>query len=412
MGMDNAMEAFWHQMSAAGKMDEDIFTLCFARQPTAEREGTESGAMTLGGVDDRLHTSPVVYVSVGVSNAFYGVHVRNVYLRAGGGGDSALSSKADIVISRVDISEADLNRGTTIVDSGTTDTYFTRNIATAFHALWKEMTGKTYNNDAIELTEKELNELPTIIFQLQGLTELNEKLANESKDGPIVGLAGDLDPDHPYDVLLAMPPSHYMEYDNDIKKYVPRFYTDEGRGSVLGANVMMGHNIVFDQVNGRLGIAESHCDYSSLVTGLGFEWNPHEDYHPDSSSTAAEEEETAKEQHGDPANTDDDEDEDKKLAEMSEQSSSEGMGSSHEESAGGFCSGMGCKGGVIAAVVAVVVAIVLRSRSKVNLGMQAVPYDMELELQEGHDDDDGEFGKYRDDRSHEDDDEFHDQVLD
>lgn len=38
MGMDNAHESFWHQMSAAGRIDEDVFTLCFARQPTADRK--------------------------------------------------------------------------------------------------------------------------------------------------------------------------------------------------------------------------------------------------------------------------------------------------------------------------------------------------------------------------------------
>jgi len=203
MGMDNAHESFWHQMSAAGEMKEDIFTLCFGRQPTADRQGTEAGAMTLGGVDTRLHTSPVVYASVSVSNAFYGVHIRNVYLRAGGGGDSAQSTDPNIAVKRVDISEAELNRGTTIVDSGTTDTYFTRSIATAFHALWKDFTGKTYNNNPVNLSEKELNSLPTILFQLQGLGDINEKLAKDNTQ-PVVGLVGALDPEHPYDVLLAM----------------------------------------------------------------------------------------------------------------------------------------------------------------------------------------------------------------
>ena len=155
MGMDNAHESFWHQMSAAGGIDEQIFTLCFARQPTADRKGTEAGAMTLGGVDTRLHTSPQVYAEVSVSNAFYGVHVRNVYLRAGGGGDSAISTNPSLQVKRVDISEAELNRGTTIVDSGTTDTYFTRNIASAFQKLWKEMTGKSYSNSPVNLKTEE-----------------------------------------------------------------------------------------------------------------------------------------------------------------------------------------------------------------------------------------------------------------
>jgi hypothetical protein len=42
MGMNNRSEAFWSQMFAAGKLGNDKqFALCFARQPTAERIGTE-----------------------------------------------------------------------------------------------------------------------------------------------------------------------------------------------------------------------------------------------------------------------------------------------------------------------------------------------------------------------------------
>ncbi|CAB9500285.1 aspartic [Seminavis robusta] len=420
MGMDNAHESFWHQMSAAGKIDEDIFTLCFARQPTADRKGNEAGAMTLGGVDTRLHTSPLVFASVGVSNAFYGVHIRNVYLRAGGGGDSALSSDPNVQVKRIDISEADLNRGTTIVDSGTTDTYFTRNIATAFHTLWREMTGKAYNNNPVNLSEDQLNALPTILFQLQGLPDLNGKLAKDSSD-PITGLVGQLDPEHPYDILLAMPPSHYMEFDNDLKKYVPRFYTDEGRGSVLGANVMMGHNIVFDQVNGRLGIAESQCDYANLVSGLGFDWDPREEYKkgdsppPPADTEAASSNEAKPNEvtHEDPNKKDEDEEEDKKLAEVSASSSTMEDGGAE---AGGFCSGVGCKGGIfVAAIIAVVAVMALRSRRSSSSGGIPARYASELELPVEDDPDDGEFGQYRDEPvgggEHDGDDEFQDEAI-
>lgn len=398
MGMDNAHESFWHQMSAAGRIDEDIFTLCFARQPAADRKGTEAGAMTLGGVDTRLHTSPLVYASVGVSNAFYGVHIRNVYLRKGGGGDSAMSSDPALEVKRVDISEADLNRGTTIVDSGTTDTYFTRNIASAFHSLWKEMTGKTYNNNPVSLTEDQLNAMPTILFQLQGLTDLNEKMAKESSE-PLVGLVGQLDAEHPYDVLLAMPPSHYMEYDNDLKKYVPRFYTDEGRGSVLGANVMMGHNIVFDQVNGRLGIAESHCDYADLVTKLGFDWTPRVPYSANGDGVPADEEK-ATETQGEQKGKNDEEEENKFLE-----------ASAMDDGAGeaGFCGTTTCQGGVAGVVlVAIIAGIMMRKRGSSDGKGIPVPLDNGLELQ-GTAPDDGEFGTYRDEVD--DDDEFQDEDL-
>lgn len=265
------------------------------------------------------------------------------------------------------------------------------------------MTGKSYNNNPVSLTEEQLNALPTILFQLQGLTDINEKMAKESSE-PLVGLVGAIDPDHPYDVLLAMPPSHYMEYDNDVKKYVPRFYTDEGRGSVLGANVMMGHNIVFDQVNGRLGIAESHCDYAGLVKDLGFDWNPRAVYNKADHMDTGDEEEKAKESQAEHKG-DDDEEEDKVLIE----SSSDAKETSDSV---GFCSSAGCKGGIAgAALVVVLVGVLLLGRRRKGAAGSGipVPYSPELELKDDHDEDAGEFGHYRDEAD--DDDEFHDEDL-
>lgn len=412
MGMDNAHESFWHQMSAAGAMDEDIFTLCFARQPTADRQGTEAGAMTLGGVDKRLHTSPLVYASIKVSNSFYGVHIRNVYLRPGGGGDSALSTNPDLDIKRVDISEGDLNRGTTIIDSGTTDTYFTRNIASAFKSLWKEMTGKTYNNNPVAMTEDELNALPTILFQLKGLEDVNSALAKESSE-PLVGLVGALDSDHPYDLLLAMPPSHYMEYDNDVKKYVPRFYTDEGQGSVLGANVMMGHNVVFDQVNVRVGIAESHCDYADLVSSQGFDWDPKATYNKADHTDAPAEDESAEEEsqaedvdEAEKEKEKGDEDETRKVDSAASQNT-------EETSTDGFCSSNGCRGSIILVLVACIAGIVVKK--SMSKSASKAMYASELELQ-GADDDDDELGGngYRDepvDGDDSDEDGFEDEEI-
>ena len=73
----------------------------------------------------------------------------------------------------------------------------------------------------------------------------------------------------PKDVVLAIPASHYLEYDGDTGKYVPRFYTEEGSGSVLGANAMMGHDVYFDVARGRIGFAESDCDYATLLLKEG-----------------------------------------------------------------------------------------------------------------------------------------------
>lgn len=262
MGMDVADAAFWAQMSHHLTNIARKFSLCYSRSPIASREGTNAGAMTLGGYDERLHpNADLVYAQVRQGSGFYGVTIRQVYLRPGGG-ESALDDNNGKLVPI-------LKNGQTldaIVDSGTTDTYFTRSLATPFQTAWKNLAGKDYTHTEQKLTVEELTSYPTIIFQIQGDVGLNKAFAEMNPGQKIVGMAGDVDPENPYDMLLAMPASHYYEYDDSDGTYTARFYMDEGgSGSVLGANAMMGHDVFFDVDGHRIGWAESNCDYEALV---------------------------------------------------------------------------------------------------------------------------------------------------
>jgi hypothetical protein len=170
---------------------------------------------------------------------------------------------------KIDLSEAELNRGNVIVDSGTTDTYFSRVIDGPFKQIWKELTGNDYNHSPISITDAEIAALPTIILVLSAYE--GSAVGDEPKGNPdtVPGYAGTTGIGNPRDVVLAIPAAHYLEYDPDIGKYVPRFYTDEGGGSVLGANAMMGHDVFFDNSRKRIGFAESNCDYTSLLLNEG-----------------------------------------------------------------------------------------------------------------------------------------------
>lgn len=75
-------------------------------------------------------------------------------------------------------------------------------------------------------------------------------------------LAGDVDPESPLDVIVAIPPTSYMEYSPLSKMYTSRIYFTESQGGVLGANAMLGHNVLFDWGNGRVGFAKSSCEYN------------------------------------------------------------------------------------------------------------------------------------------------------
>jgi hypothetical protein len=260
--MSPGRATIWKQMYDAKKIPNRAFSLCMGRSPTASRKGTESGAMSLGGTDATLHKTNMVFSQASISG-YYGVTVRKAYLRAGNSGDSAANpTKAKVVTLGTG---SEILPGRLIVDSGTTDTFFHKKFGEVFYAAFQELSGKEYTTGMVTLTKEELDSFPTILLQLKGDVARNKAAVEQSTDGTVVGLAGDLDSQNPYDVILAIPPSHYFDYaGHDL--YAARFYADQNSDiSVLGANFMMGHDVLFDIDNRLLGWAESECDYTSMV---------------------------------------------------------------------------------------------------------------------------------------------------
>lgn len=206
---------------------------------------------------------------VDISFRGFSVRVRKVYWRRGTAGESVVSSlpSPNQDVKALDLPEDALNAGGIIVDSGTKDTLWNRGIAMAFNEVFKEMNGgRDHNNYEISLTHDELMALPTILFQLVSSEEVN--VGMDAYKTP--GLVGSLDPQHPFDVLLAFPPSHYMRYEPGTGMYASRFYTEKLSGSILGANSIMGHDVLFDADNNRIGWAEPDCEYTKLVSDNGF----------------------------------------------------------------------------------------------------------------------------------------------
>lgn len=133
-----------------------------------------------------------------------------------------------------------------------------------FKKAWLELVGTPYTNHPIAMSEEELNRLPTILLQFKGHSS-NKDVLETVDNKQHLPLAATLDPNNPLDVLVAVPPSHYMEYQSAKGMYVPGIYFEEADGSVLGANVMMLHDILFDVEGFRIGWVESHCNYAKLV---------------------------------------------------------------------------------------------------------------------------------------------------
>eukprot|EP00531_Pseudo-nitzschia_arenysensis_P014476 CAMPEP_0116143226 /NCGR_PEP_ID=MMETSP0329-20121206/15336_1 /TAXON_ID=697910 /ORGANISM="Pseudo-nitzschia arenysensis, Strain B593" /LENGTH=678 /DNA_ID=CAMNT_0003638529 /DNA_START=124 /DNA_END=2160 /DNA_ORIENTATION=- len=283
MGMSDSKQAFWHQMFRNHKIRSKQFSLCYTRPPHALREGSEAGAVTLGGTDERLHDiSPMVYTTLeGTSSekgegemksGYYDIHVREMYLRDGSGGDLAQSQDANASTIKLAGAAMINDEGGVIVDSGTTDTYFSEVIKKQLSSKWEALAGMGWTHDKVNLSPEEVHKLPTLLLQFAGDIAMNKEVAEKHGGGDpnnVPGLAGDLDKNYPYDVVVAIPASHYMEAMSD-GSVTNRVYATETDGSVLGANSLIGHDVMFDAQNMRIGWAESNCDYFALVKENGY----------------------------------------------------------------------------------------------------------------------------------------------
>jgi hypothetical protein len=264
MGLSQHEATLPRIMYNQGKVSSRIFGICFRTEISASKKGISAGILTLGGVDKRLQSTPMVYAKNMSQSGWFTVYIKKIYLRIGGG-QSAMVDKDDKII-EVPSDAYSINSGKgVILDSGTTDTYFHQSLAEPFNKVWREVTGTYYSNSPIRLTQNQLIDLPTILVQLLPYsTKFDMEL--ESPDD-VIGLVGtNLDSTAPTDILIAIPASHYMEYTPSKDLYTPRIYFSESHGGVLGANALQGHDISFDWENGRIGISESTCKLFDLST--------------------------------------------------------------------------------------------------------------------------------------------------
>jgi len=253
MGMSKEPDTFWDQVHQSGKAKKKQFSLCFSRHDYVDPKGTPAGAMTIGGYDTSLHKSPMVFAKdVSHSQGFYTVRLKGVSLR---------KPSLEVEMVTLPLTESQLNRHGVIVDSGTTDTYFMSSVSEPFRAAWNKMTGLIYSNKPMKFKSKaDMLALPTVVLRLEGASKQYYEKVYGSVPTTTMLSGETFDPVFPYDVLLSIPPSHYMEYDPESDEYTPRLYLEEQSGTVLGANTMQGHDVLFDIENGFIGFAESDCD--------------------------------------------------------------------------------------------------------------------------------------------------------
>jgi len=168
IGMSMYDTTLTKQMYSKGKLEHNMFALCYRRELGSSKRGVSAGSMMLGGVSNSLDTSPMIYAKNMATVGFYTVYVKNIYIRSGGGQSAKTSLSGNQRIYRVPLNVHKVNSGKgVIVDSGTTDTYLNKNMAKGFNKMWKKVTGREYSHSPLSLDDEQLRSLPTILVQCQ-----------------------------------------------------------------------------------------------------------------------------------------------------------------------------------------------------------------------------------------------------
>lgn len=228
MGMGNHPATFLSFLHRQKKIKKKVFSICFSKN---------GGHMTIGAYDPRLHVEKesgkdgVQYTKLiqkKKTPQWYTVALKDLQLNGKTLG--------------VEAKKYNTGKGL-IVDSGSTDTFFTSEARDAFLTLFKHLTnGIEYSNKPMSLTPEDIEKLPniTLVFASDGKSEQGQDILKQ-------------------DVKLEIPPTKYLTVTKSGKVYGNYHFT-ESNGGVLGASTMVGLDVIFDQDQHRIGFAYANCD--------------------------------------------------------------------------------------------------------------------------------------------------------
>jgi hypothetical protein len=136
-----------------------------------------------------------------------------------------------------------------IFDSGTTDTYLPSSLSKAFGAAARDWTnGLTdFSNKLREkvYTFAEFQRLPEITFVFASNVTITLYAENYMEGVP-----------------FQVEENGHVQAWEGTKPLTNRVYLEEAEGTVLGANAMMGHDILYDVQGHQVGIAKADCTAS------------------------------------------------------------------------------------------------------------------------------------------------------
>ena len=223
MGLANSNENIITVMYKLGAVKHNIYSLCLSQI---------GGYFSIGEINNTFHKTNIKYFMLN-SNYFYNIDILNIYI------NNKTVTKYDSIIN------------SNIIDSGTTISYFPKIIFEQMENFIKTICNNYENKKACGKYEYDDSYGACFIF------ENNLQLINAIKNyWPIITF-------EIYDYNYEWKPENYffnMSNEKIIKGCMGFNKEKSSNRLTLGSTWMIGHDIIFDRENKKIGFVEAFCD--------------------------------------------------------------------------------------------------------------------------------------------------------
>jgi hypothetical protein len=261
LALSAAPSSFVNQMYNQGVLKARMFSLCFNRMNGNHARDASLGSVHFDKIRREYHSSALVWAkNTGKETSgyeSYSIRIKNLHLGIGGGRTPLIHASLG-TMSTVPL-------GTNInsfsppeewlrdakIQSNRPITQLPLTFQNSFLEEFQKISGIPFNFVDTTVSKASFRKFPTLFLQLDPHLRTHGHVRSN-----IPGFAGHLDPHNPYDVIIAVPPAHYVSYNERTGIAIPTV-TFSDKITFIGANILQGHELVFDLDNDRVGFAET-----------------------------------------------------------------------------------------------------------------------------------------------------------
>ena len=228
MGLANNDSNFINVLNKVGAINNSIFGLCLAQM---------GGYFSIGEINTTFHRQNITYLNMEKNSVFYSISMNNIYING------------------IKLNKFKKGRYPLIIDSGTTLSYFPDEIFNELVSNVKSICNSYGNKNGCGKYEYDKDFGPCFIFD--STEKMDEAIYQY---WPNISFILD-------NYEYKWTPDEYIFNDTNKNRVRGCMGFNEGSGRfTFGSTWMIGHEIIFDRKNNRIGIVEANCDKNNNRT--------------------------------------------------------------------------------------------------------------------------------------------------